>query len=221
MEWLNFALALAAFFASHALPALPGVKPALQLRLGRGGYGALFGILSLLVLVWVIVAAGRAPHVELWPQYPWMRWMANLLMPLAVLLVVLALGAPNPLSFGGRRTGYDPARPGLAGVVRHPLLWALLLWSLAHLLVNGDLAHGILFGAFGLFCVLGMPMLDRRRQRELGLAEWQRLAAHTANLPRPWRLAPALSPGRLLLALVVWAALLAAHPHVIGVSPLP
>ncbi len=221
MDWLNFALALAAFFASHALPALPGVKRRLRAALGRAGYGALFGTVSLLVLVWVIVAAGRAPHVELWPQYPWMRWAANLLMPLAVLLVALALGAPNPLSFGGRGAGFDPARPGLAGVMRHPLLWALLLWSLAHLLVNGDLAHGILFGAFALFCLAGMPMLDRRRQRELGLTAWQRLAVNTTHLPRPRNLPAALSLPRLLLGLAVWAALLAAHPHVIGVSPLP
>lgn len=221
MEWLNFGAALTGFFASHAVPALPWVKTRAQARLGRAGYGAVFGSISLIVLVWVIVAAGQAPYVEIWPHYPWMRWVANIVMPVALLLLVLAIAAPNPLSFGGRSTGFDPEQPGLAGAMRHPLLWALFLWSAAHLLVNGDLAHGILFAAFAIFCLIGMSMLDRRRRRELGPADWHRLAAHTSNLPRPWRILPALSWARLCLWAALWAAILAAHPHLIGVSPLP
>ncbi|HBD90636.1 MAG: NnrU family protein [Rhodobacteraceae bacterium GWE1_64_9] len=221
MDWLNFALALAAFFASHAVPAIPAVKAGLKQRLGRAGYGAVFGTISLAVLVWVVIAAGQAPYVEVWPQYPWMRWAANLVMPVALLILVLAAGRPNPLSFGGRRTGFDPARPGIAGFARHPLLWALFLWSGAHLLVNGDLAHVILFGAFAIFCLMGMGLLDRRRRREMGEAEWYRLALGTANLPQPLRLAAAVTLPRLLIFAVIWAAVLAAHPHVIGVSPLP
>ncbi|MDR0807895.1 MAG: NnrU family protein [Gemmobacter sp.] len=221
MEWLNFGAALAAFFASHALPANPAIKARAKARLGRRGFGAVFGALSALTLIWVIVAAGRAPYIEIWPQYPWMRWTTNLVMPAALLLPALALGAPNPLSFGGRRTGFDPERPGIAGVVRHPLLWALILWSSAHLLVNGDLAHVILFAAFAVFCLLGIPMLDQRRRRETGPADWSRLAAHSPNLPRPLRIIPALSWPRLILWAALWAAILAAHPHVIGVSPLP
>ena len=33
MDWLNFALALVAFFASHAVPATPAVKAELKQRL--------------------------------------------------------------------------------------------------------------------------------------------------------------------------------------------
>ncbi|WP_112310162.1 NnrU family protein [Pseudogemmobacter bohemicus] len=221
MDWLNFALALAAFFASHAIPAVPVVKTRGKVVLGRAGYSAVFGILSLAVLVWVVIAAGRAPYVGVWPQYPWMRWATNMLMPVALLILVLAVGSPNPLSFGGRRAGFDPARPGIAGFARHPLLWALFLWSVAHLLVNGDLAHVILFGGFAGFCLIGMGMLDRRRRREMGEAEWHRLAHGTSNLPRPLRLLPAVTLPRLLAFAALWAAVLAAHPHVIGVSPLP
>lgn len=221
MDWLSFALALAAFFASHAVPAIPAVKSRLKAAFGPVGYSAVFGTLSLAVLVWVIVAAGQAPYVEVWPHYPWMRWAANVVMPFALLILTLAAGQPNPLSFGGRKTGFDAARPGIAGFARHPLLWALFLWSAAHLLVNGDLAHVILFAAFAVFCVMGMGMLDRRRMRELGRAEWSRLAANTSNIPRPWLLPSAMSLPRLLAFTAIWAAVLAAHPHVIGVSPLP
>ncbi|MCL4068073.1 NnrU family protein [Pseudomonas sp. GX19020] len=221
MDWLNFALALTVFFASHAVPAIPAVKARGKAALGPAGYAAVFGTLSLVVLIWVIIAAGEAPYVEVWPQYPWMRWSANIVMPVALLILTLAAGQPNPLSFGGRKAGFDPARPGIAGFARHPLLWALLLWSAAHLLVNGDLAHVILFAAFAIFCLAGMGMLDRRRMRELGSEEWSRLAAQTSNTPRAWRLRSAMSLPRLLAFTAIWAAVLAAHPHVIGVSPLP
>lgn len=222
MDWLNFALALAAFMGSHLLSALPHLRATLVARLGRGGYGAGYGLLSLALLVWVIVAAGQAPFVTLWDQAPWMRWLVNLAMPLAVLLVCLAVGAPNPLSLGGRSTGFDPARPGLAGVVRHPLLWGLLIWSLAHLLVNGDLAHVIMFGLFAGYALAGMAMIDARKHRLLGPEVWLTRASSTSNLPfagnwrsyRPdWR--------RVAVAVVLWLGLLHAHLPVIGVSPLP
>ena len=47
-------------------------------------------------------------------------------------------------------------------------LTAVKTWAVAHLLVNGDLAHGILFAAFAIFCLIGMSMLDRRRRRLRG-----------------------------------------------------
>lgn len=222
MDWLEFGLALAAFLGSHILPSRPGLKAALVARLGRAGYGMAYGGLSLLLLVWVIGAAGRAPFVVIWDQTLWMRWLANLAMPVAVTLIVLALGAPNPLSFGGRATGFDPARPGIAGVVRHPLLWALLIWSGVHLLVNGDLAHVMLFGLFALYAVLGMRMIDRRNRRLWGEALWITRASGTSNLPFQgnWHCyRPAL--WRIALAVIVWIGLLHLHLPVIGVSPMP
>jgi uncharacterized membrane protein len=39
---------------------------------------------------------------------------------------------------------------------RHPMLWGILIWSAAHLLVNGDLASMLLFGSFGVYSVYAM-----------------------------------------------------------------
>jgi uncharacterized membrane protein len=222
MDWLEFAAALLVFMASHVVPARSGMKGALVSRLGHRGYGVVFGLLSIVLLWWVIVAAARAPFVPLWDQQAWMRWLVNTAMPLVVLLICLSIAAPNPLSFGGRASGFDPARPGLAGVVRHPLLWALLIWSLAHMLVNGDLAHVILFGLFALYAAVGMSMIDRRLRRKWGADAWVTRASATSNLPfgGNWR---GYWPEwwRIALAVAVWAGLLHLHLPVIGVSPLP
>lgn len=226
--WLPFALAFAAFFASHAVPARPPVRRRLVALMGERGYLAAYVGMSLLVLAWLIVEAGRAPYVGLWSFAPWQLWVPNLAMPVVCLLAAFGTAAPNPFSFGGRAVHrFDPEAPGIAGLTRHPLLWALALWSLAHLVPNGDLAHALLFGVFAGFALLGMRMLDRRARRRMGEAEWRRLAARTSLLPGAallsgrWRPAAPPQAGRLAIAAAAWALLLALHPAVIGVSPLP
>lgn len=224
--WLEFALALAFFFASHAAPTHPRIKARLAGLLGARGFTLAYSLLSLAALGWLIGAAGRAPHVEIWAPAPWQRWAPNLMMPAAFLLAALAVGAPNPLSFGGARNHlFDPERPGAAGLARHPLLWALALWAGAHLVPNGDLAHLIVFGLLGGFALLGMGIIDRRKRRLMGEAEWARLARRTSNVPLA-RL-DALQGGasallfRSVLAALAYLAMLGLHEALFGVSPLP
>ncbi|MBC7132485.1 MAG: NnrU family protein [Roseovarius sp.] len=223
MAWAEYLGALAVFFLSHRLPLRPGVKAALVARLGPRGFGLGYSVLSLCVLGWVIAAAGRAPHVPLWGWADWQVWGTLAGMLGACLIAALAIGRPNPFSFGGREgAGYDPARPGLIRYTRHPLLLALGLWAGAHLLPNGDLAHVGLFGLFAGFALLGGRLVDRRRKAALG-AVWVRLdeARRVTPLwpPRPASVRGAA--GRLGVGLVVHAVLLVVHPLVVGVSPLP
>lgn len=223
MGWFEYTLAFSAFFLSHSVPLRPAVKEALVARLGRRGFGLAYSALSLGVLYWLIVAAGRAPHVPLWGWAAWQAPVTLAAMLGVCLLVALALGRPNPFSFGGREGArFDPARAGLIRYTRHPLLWALALWALAHLLPNGDLAHVLLFGLFAGFALLGQWIVDRRRKRLLG-ADWARLDAARRAAPL-WPPRPASWPAalaRLALGLAAFAALVALHPLVIGVSPLP
>ncbi|MHA7816485.1 MAG: NnrU family protein [Pseudohaliea sp.] len=53
----------------------------------------------------------------------------------------------------------------MAGVQRHPLLFAFPLWALAHIPPNGELATALFFAAMAVFCLVGMRALDRKRQR--------------------------------------------------------
>ena len=104
------------------------------------------------------------------------------------LIIAVTIGRPNPFSFGGARNErFDPSRPGIVRVTRHPLLLALALWAAAHVAPNGDLAHGVLFGTFAAFALLGGCLIDRRRQREMGTG-WHRLLSKVgpvAYLCRP------------------------------------
>ncbi|PIE13591.1 MAG: NnrU family protein [Rhodobacterales bacterium] len=213
--WGEFLLAFAVFFLSHSLPVRPNVKGRIVRRIGPVGFTLAYSLLSLFVLGWVIVAAGRAPVVLLWGWAPWQNLVPLLGMALASGITALALGRPNPLSFGGARNDrFDPAAPGIVGWVRHPILAALLLWSGAHIVPNGNLAHVILFGSFAGFSLLGMRLIDRRKRRTLG-DDWARLAATSRNIqPTAWGMV------RLGLAALTYVALLFAHLPVIGVWPL-
>lgn len=219
MGWSEFVLALCAFFLSHALLVRAPVKPWLVARIGAQGFSALYSVLSLAVLAWVMIAAARAPYVRLWAWAPWQNWLAIVGMLAACLIVALSLGRPNPFSFGGPDTGFDPDAPGLVGVMRHPLLVAAGLWASVHGVANGNLAHGALFFSFAGFSLLGMRIIDRRRQRLMG-ADWAELWTRV----RSAKAAPISIPRdvpRILIGALGWCALILGHGAVIGVSPWP
>ncbi len=227
--WGEMTLALTAFFASHVVPARPAVRRSLQGHLGGVGYGVLYSTVSLAVLAWLIAAARNAPHIQLWDFELWQLWVPNIVMPFVCVLIAFGLAAPNPFSIAGRGSAsFDPSRPGIAGVTRHPLLWAITLWALAHMVPNGDLAHVLLFGLFAVFGVIGMAALDGRKRQQWGSKLWTERAAKTSAFPfaafvegRVRLRDLHLEPLRAVLALAVYVTLLGAHSHLIGVSPLP
>lgn len=126
--WIEFPLALGAFLASHVIPMR--LRGPLVARVGRRAYLFGYSLLSLGLLYWLILAAGRTPDVMLWPQAGWMRWLVNLAMPLAALLA---------------------ATGGVAG-----LMTGFALWAGAHLVANGDLAHVVLFGLMLAYAGFGL-----------------------------------------------------------------
>lgn len=221
--WAEFAAAFAAFFISHRVPMRPATRARAEAVLGKRGFILAYSALSLAILVWLVVAAGRAPYVTLWPREPWQAWVPVITMAPVCLLLAFSIARANPLSFGAAQDApFDPAHPGLLRWVRHPLLLALALWAGAHVVPNGDLAHVILFGLFAGFALLGMKIMDRRKRRLMGAERWRALtdAIHRAPaLPHPasWRGAGL----RVLAAVLLYGLLIFLHPVVIGVSPLP
>ena len=212
--WGEYIAACAVFLLTHAIPVRPPVKPWIVARLGASAFGLAYSALSIMVLVWLIGAAARAPFVQLWPRTEWQNQVTLAVMALACLILVLAAFRPNPFSFGGwRNEKFDPANPGIIGLVRRPVLAALGFWSLGHLVPNGYLAHVVMFGSFALFAVLGMVMIDRRRKRVMGAQVWQNLRPSVR-----WR--GVLDPLRGLVAVAVLLVLIVLHPVVIGVPAM-
>lgn len=226
---MEYVLALTCFVASHFVPRLGGLRERLIAAIGRRAYFSVYGLLSLALLVWVIVAAGRAPYVMLWPQLPWTRWVPNLAMPIAVILATCGAGISQPFTLGGRRkAAFDADNPGFAAISRHPLFLALALWAGAHLVPNGDLAHVVLFGSFLAMPLAAIPIFDAKARRDLAPGTRQAFFAATSILSvapladHRWLRANGRSTAmKAGIALVLWVGLLHLHTAVIGVSPFP
>ena len=224
---LDLGLAAFLFAASHLIPAMPPVRRPLVARLGARLYGGLYGTLSLVLLGWLLWTWSQAPFVPLW-QAAWTRWVPAVAMPVASILLVVAATQPNPLSLALPKQDFAPHRPGLLAVTRHPFVWALTLWALAHIPPNGDLAALLLFGPLALLGPLGALSLDAKRRALLGRETWRRMAANTGSLPflallgGRVRYRPAGGDAlRVIFGLLLFKILYAMHTDVIGMPPHP
>ena len=226
---MNLELSLAAicFLAPHVVPSVPGLRPWLIGKMGRFGYLAAYVALSTITFVWLILAVLRAPYSGLWVLRPWHVYLTLVLVALASVLLVAALVTPNPLSLSLRRADANTPNDAILGVTRHPILWAFGLWSLSHILVNGDLASVMLFGLLAVFALGYIPLLDRRMQKIRGLEEWRRLSAGSSSMLFAGYFRGNTRPRidrRLIFAMVggmtLFVSLLVLHGPVIGVNPL-
>lgn len=188
---------LVVFFAIHLLPTQVEVRRGVVERFGEGGYKGFFSIVSAVGLALIIFGYGKmqgeigSKNPVIWYPPVWTRHIALLLMVPSLILLAAA---------------YIPSN--IKRIVGHPMLAAIKLWALAHLLANGDLASIILFGSF-----LGYAVFDR-------ISVKRREAAAGGPPVRPGGVTGDVIA--VVVGLVVYAALIFfAHDWLFGVAPLP
>jgi uncharacterized membrane protein len=221
----EFSIALASFLAAHLIPASPGLRSRLVSLMGRCTYLAAYSALSLALIAWLVAAAREAESPVLWEAAAWQWHVPFALMPVATFLLVAGLLAPNPLSISFR-TGSEAG--AITVISRHPVLWAFLLWALAHIPPNGDLVSLILFGGMAALSLSGFVILDAKARRRLGTERWHALSKNTSVVPFAALLAGRVasrSIGQLLLPALIAAGLYAwfvlqGHALLIGPDPL-
>jgi uncharacterized membrane protein len=132
--------------AAHLLPAL-ATEPRRQLiaRIGEPRYKLIFTLFIFLSLGLIIAGWKSAPYSVVYPVAASMRLPAVALMLIAILLFAISATRNN---FKRR--------------LRHPQMTAVIVWSLAHLLSNGDAASLVLFGGFAVWAVVEIVAINRR-----------------------------------------------------------
>ena len=185
---------LVVFLGIHSVSIVaPAWRSGTLTRLGEGPWKGLYSIAAAVGLVLVIVGYGwaRRSPVVLYTPPAGLRHLA--------LLVMLPV---FPLLFAA----YLPGR--IKAAAKHPMLLAVKLWAVAHLLANGTLADVLLFGGFLVWAIADRISVKRRSPIE----------AHAvpAAPPRSANDAIAIVGGLAVYVLFLFWA----HRWLMGVSPL-
>jgi uncharacterized membrane protein len=186
---LILVLGLILFLGIHSVRIFaPAWRDERAAAMGQGWRGlySLISAAGLALIIWGYGPAWASATVFYEPPI-WMKHLAALLMLFAsIAIMVYAVPA-------GR----------LKPILKHPMLLAVKIWALAHLIANGDLASILLFGGFLVWAVLDRISVKRR-----GVA---------APAPGPVRNdAIAVVAGVVLYALFVGGL----HLWLFGVSPI-
>ncbi len=186
-------LGLVLFLGVHSVRIVAGDwRDGMRSRLGEGAWKGVYTLISLAgfgLIVWGYGLARQDPMV-LWVPPVAMRHLASLLTLAAFVLLAAA---------------YVP-RNAFKAKLHHPMVLAVKVWALAHLLSNGNLADVLLFGSFLLWAVLSF-----RAARQRDRAQNTRYTAGTL----------AGTAATVVVGGVAWAAFAFwAHLLLIGVSPM-
>ena len=120
------------------------IAPARRAAMGDKGKGAV-ALALLAAVVLMVIGFRMADDVpDLWYPPYWLRHVNNL-------LVLIAIYFMSP----------GPSKGAIFYRMRHPMLTGFALWAFAHLLVNGDLASVILFGALLVWAFVEMAVINR------------------------------------------------------------
>lgn len=143
---------LALFFLIHIVPTAPDLRRGLVERFGENAYKGIFSLVSFAGLALIVVGfhklqvmPGKNPRLWNAEAMTWTRHTAFALMLPAMIMLVAA---------------YIPSR--IRTTLKHPMLAAVKVWALAHLIANGDLGSLVLFGGFLAWAVFDRISVKRR-----------------------------------------------------------
>lgn len=182
-------LGLALFLGIHLFTTLREARAALIGRLGEGAYKGLYSLVAATGLILIVIGFGRyrsAGYISIWDP------PVASLHPVALLLLWFAFVALTA-------TYAPPSR--IKSLLRHPMLVAIKVWALSHLLVNGDLGSMVLFGS-----LLAWAVYDRIAVKRRGDA---------GALPVGWSTSDLLVVG---LGTAAYVAMIWLHDSLIGVT---
>lgn len=147
-------LSLIIFIGWHLVPSLcPNIRDCAIARFGKGAWHGVYGIVSLISLAFLVYAFGEA-RLETGLLYTPPVGMAHLTVLLMLFAMILLVSAVLPAGH-------------IASKSKFPLLVAVKLWALSHLLANGETSSVLLFVSFLAWAVV--VRIIRKRRANAGL----------------------------------------------------
>ena len=144
-------IGLVVFFGVHCVSIVnPAWRDRVAERIGDNAWRGLYSVAAIGGLALLVVGYGLAREQPIILYIPPV-WLRNVVVGLMVFVFPLLMAA------------YIPGR--IQTAVKHPMLVAIKLWAVLHLLANGSLADVLLFGSFLLWAVADRIALKRRPPR--------------------------------------------------------
>lgn len=189
-----FIIGLIVFFGPHFYSAVRSRAPGsdMKAKMGYGPYMASYSIVSVIGFVLICIGYGATRGMGVLYVPPTGLAHLNILLMVPAMIVLVASQLP---------AGY------IKKATKHPMLLAVKLWALGHLLANGELNSVILFGSFLAYAVFDRIMVKKRGDTGPG---------------PDVALKPAMDIASVVVGAGVWAALAFwLHPILFGVSAIP
>ena len=220
--------ATVAFVGGHFLLSSAPIRNTLVRQFGEKQFLTCYSVVITVLFVWTLFAFRDAPLEEIWTDISLLEWVPAVVMPVALFLAVCGLTTPNPTMAGSDAVtaGRDPTQ-GIMRITRHPFLNGVAVWALAHLFANGDTASLSLFAGRLILSIGGMWHIDKKKEAQHG-ADWGLVMLTTSAVPFlalvqkrtgfDWA---GIGWWRLALTVVIYLALVWAHPAALGVTAWP
>jgi uncharacterized membrane protein len=211
------AVAMAAFVASHELLSHP-LRAPLVARIGEKGFALVYIVVAFATLGWGVELWRDIPKTRLWDTPAGLYGPMPAAMLLAFILFVGSVAAPNPAMMPGVK---GPPK-GMQRITRHPMMWSFAIWAVVHMVMTADPRTIILAAGIGTLALFGAGMQDGKKRAQN--PDYGAHMAETSFVPFVAILSgrqplAALWPGLVpvLGGAVLFAAMLWAHPRLIGV----
>jgi uncharacterized membrane protein len=171
------------FVGTHLFISSSIIRPWLVDRLGEQAFRGVYSLVAFAMLIPLVVIFAHHKHAGpmlwYWRGTGPIRWLAWLMMLVALIFLIAGLVNPNPAAIGA------PAeRPigGILKITRHPSFIAFTLFGLAHMLMNGWVGDLLFFGSFSALGILGGLHQDWRKLHEIG-EPYRRFVSETSFFP--------------------------------------
>ncbi|MEN7538180.1 NnrU family protein [Aurantiacibacter flavus] len=203
------------FVGSHFAMSHP-LRPPMVAALGEKGFQAVYSLVSLAAIVWIYFAFKAVPpSVPLWPGFDDMSWVLASVLTLVAMVLLAGSYVGNPaLPAPGAAEAATKEPRGVFRVTRHPMMWAIGLWALAHLIAAPTARTLVVASAIGFLALVGAHLQDRKKEVLMGEA-WAGWESRTSYWPKLGKL---FSVGWLwwLIGAALWLAFTYAHIHPSG-----
>ncbi len=169
------------FFATHLYSSFRNRERGRDIRekMGYGKYMGLYSLVTLIGLIFMVWGYGLArPSPLLFSPPTWGR-LTNFAFMLPAFILLAASSSPY---------GY------LKQILKHPMLYGILLWSAGHLLANGETNSAILFGSFFIYAVINRFAVMNRPTPVKSASIWGDIIAIVIGVVLYWLMIKYLHP---------------------------